>query len=319
MYPHVKALLVIVVLLFIAGVVYLLRNHVPDMSWGGDTPEVVEPDNGGGGDVPPVDGGEDPVAPAPPVSTDPAVRAKLQKVAEANRLLTDGDLIEARAMAEGIVADPELEPYGEVWRQAVDVISRVNTIYLTTDAPCPEKVSYTVASGDNLVNIARRLGVTVGSIKRSNGIPEEKDVIFPGQVLKIFKADWNLHADKDAYVLIVRNGKRIVKVYNVGIGKQDRTPVGVFMIENRIKEPAWTPPGRNVPFGHPDNVLGTRWMGLKPVEGTNPNLRGYGIHGTWEPESIGHAASNGCIRMRNPEVEELYDIVPEGIRVTIEE
>jgi len=47
-------------------------------------------------------------------------------------------------------------------------------------------------------------------------------------------------------------------------------------------------------------------------------LTGYGIHGTWEPETVGSAVSKGCIRMLNTDVEELFDIVPVGTAVTIE-
>ena len=109
-------------------------------------------------------------------------------------------------------------------------------------------------------------------------------------------------------------------MYSVGIGRQGRTPTGTFKVASRIREPDWdspTPRGK-IPFGDKDNVLGTRWMQLKPTGNTNQNLRGYGIHGTWQPESIGHSLSNGCIRMKNRDVEELFSIVPLGTPVTIE-
>jgi len=48
-------------------------------------------------------------------------------------------------------------------------------------------------------------------------------------------------------------------------------------------------------------------------------VRGYGIHGTWEPETIGKAASAGCIRLLNSEIEELFNLVPLGTEVTIAE
>ena len=55
----------------------------------------------------------------------------------------------------------------------------------------------------------------------------------------------------------------------------------------------------------------------KISDGTN---EGYGIHGTQEPESIGTASSLGCLRMRNEDVEELYDFIPDNkIKVTIED
>ena len=59
------------------------------------------------------------------------------------------------------------------------------------------------------------------------------------------------------------------------------------------------------------NPLGTRWIGL--------SRKGYGIHGTNNPRSIGRRASHGCIRMRNRDVEELFEMVAVGDRVEISE
>ena len=58
-----------------------------------------------------------------------------------------------------------------------------------------------------------------------------------------------------------------------------------------------------IPPGDPRNELGTRWIGFEPTNGS------YGIHGTIAPESIGKAVGNGCVRMLNEDVEELYDLV----------
>jgi len=58
-----------------------------------------------------------------------------------------------------------------------------------------------------------------------------------------------------------------------------------------------------------DNPLGTRWMGL--------NLKGFGIHGTNVPSSIGKAASHGCVRMAKRDLEELFELVEVGDVVVI--
>jgi len=78
------------------------------------------------------------------------------------------------------------------------------------------------------------------------------------------------------------------------------------------EKPEWFRPGGGViPYGDPGNLLGTRWMAI--------DSPGYGIHGTWEPETIGKQLSAGCIRMLNRDVEELYTIVPVGTPVKIVE
>jgi lipoprotein-anchoring transpeptidase ErfK/SrfK len=103
------------------------------------------------------------------------------------------------------------------------------------------------------------------------------------------------------------------------VGRQGRTPSGTFKIAGKTLEPEWYYNGKTIPYGDKRNVLGTRWMALKPIKGTDPNLRGYGIHGTWMPETVGTQCSNGCIRMRNKEVEELFSILPYGTEIVIKD
>jgi L,D-transpeptidase ErfK/SrfK len=97
---------------------------------------------------------------------------------------------------------------------------------------------------------------------------------------------------------------RLVKVYSIAVGKHSTpSPNGSFHIVSRVVKPTWYQPGKVVPSG-PANPLGTRWMGL--------GYKGYGIHGTNRPRSIGKAASHGCIRMRNQDVEDLFERVEVG-------
>jgi len=109
--------------------------------------------------------------------------------------------------------------------------------------------------------------------------------------------------------LVLLNGDAIVKIYDVAVGKASTpSPEGEFRIINRIPNPAWYSPGKVVAPGK-GNPLGTRWMGL--------SARGYGIHGTNAPKSIGKAASHGCIRMRAADLEELFELVSIGVVVEI--
>jgi lipoprotein-anchoring transpeptidase ErfK/SrfK len=109
--------------------------------------------------------------------------------------------------------------------------------------------------------------------------------------------------------LAVLEGERVVKIYRTAVGAPaSPSPTGSFTIVNQIEDPTWYTKGRTVPPGKA-NPLGTRWMGL--------SKKGYGIHGTNVPSSIGHNASHGCIRMRNRDVEELFTIVAVGDRVEL--
>lgn len=96
----------------------------------------------------------------------------------------------------------------------------------------------------------------------------------------------------------------VVKVYDTAVGKPATpSPAGEFTVMHRIPHPTWYGHKTPVPPGK-DNPLGTRWIGL--------SVKGYGIHGTNKPKSIGSAASKGCIRMRNQDVEELFEMVGVG-------
>jgi L,D-transpeptidase catalytic domain len=113
---------------------------------------------------------------------------------------------------------------------------------------------------------------------------------------------------KDRKLALVENGQ-IRKIYKVGVGKPSTpSPMGTFTIERRVANPVYQHDGKTVQPG-PGNPVGTRWMGL--------NIRGYGIHGTNAPESIGKAASHGCIRMAKADLEELYELVAVGDTVEL--
>ena len=107
------------------------------------------------------------------------------------------------------------------------------------------------------------------------------------------------------------DGNIKVAVYHLGLGKVSTpTPTGYYQIRTKEINPPWIDPSDpeyEVPSG-PDNPLGYRWM---EIQGN------YGIHGTNRPESIGGYVSNGCIRMREADVETLFDAVEVGTPVEI--
>jgi lipoprotein-anchoring transpeptidase ErfK/SrfK len=109
-------------------------------------------------------------------------------------------------------------------------------------------------------------------------------------------------------IALLEDGK-VLKVYSVAVGKKSTpSPSGTFHIASHVVNPTYTHEGKVVGPG-PANPVGTRWMSL--------GYKGYGLHGTNHPESIGHAASHGCIRMRNHDVEELFELVHVGDEVDL--
>ncbi len=112
----------------------------------------------------------------------------------------------------------------------------------------------------------------------------------------------------DRKLAVLEDG-RVLRVFRVAVGaKVSNSPTGEFEIINRVVNPAYYHPGTVIAPGK-DNPVGTRWIGL--------NKKGYGIHGTNEPWSIGKAASHGCIRLRNRDVEQLFTILRVGDTVEI--
>jgi lipoprotein-anchoring transpeptidase ErfK/SrfK len=113
------------------------------------------------------------------------------------------------------------------------------------------------------------------------------------------------------------NGK-LIKRYVVGLGVNGKTPIGTFRTVVHQTNPDWTPPGGGIiKFGDPRNVLGTRWMSIQ--DPARSEIQGFGIHGTPLRDSIGADTSNGCVRMLNEEVEELFMLIPRGTEVVISE
>src|SRR5579863_7735336 len=112
----------------------------------------------------------------------------------------------------------------------------------------------------------------------------------------------------DRKLAVIEDGT-VKKVYPVAVGKGSApSPTGTFLIVDRVTNPTYYHAGKVVTPG-PHNPLGTRWMGLSE--------KGYGIHGTNAPKSIGHAASHGCIRMARPDLEELFSQVRVGDAIVI--
>jgi L,D-transpeptidase ErfK/SrfK len=107
----------------------------------------------------------------------------------------------------------------------------------------------------------------------------------------------------DRKLALIEN-EAVVRVFDVAVGAPESpSPVGAFTIVSRVMNPTYYHPGKVIAPGAA-NPIGTRWIGLSE--------KGFGIHGTDDPKSIGHAWSHGCIRLRNADVEKLFERVRGG-------
>jgi lipoprotein-anchoring transpeptidase ErfK/SrfK len=109
--------------------------------------------------------------------------------------------------------------------------------------------------------------------------------------------------------LALLEGDRVIKVYDVAVGAPvSPSPSGDFQIVQRLENPTYYKPGVVIGPGV-QNPLGPRWIGL--------NVKGFGIHGTNRPDSIGKNASLGCIRLRNQDIKDLFARVQVGDHVSL--
>lgn len=136
-----------------------------------------------------------------------------------------------------------------------------------------------------------------GGSPKSEALSADKGGFPPGEQ-PYFTEPFEIVVDKKVHRLAVVSGNIIVRSYAVGLGG-DHTPEGHFSITDKVVNPN----------GKDNGEFGSRGMQLSDTN--------YAIHGTNEPDSIGKDESKGCVRMGKKDVEELFDLVPKGTKVTI--
>lgn len=178
-------------------------------------------------------------------------------------------------------------------------------------------------AGDSLIAIRARvlaahprMLLCTGLIARSNELRDEA-AIRPGDVLRIPTDAAHILVDISAMWALYMLGDEVAAAWEVGVGK-DASPTrpGVYTVGLKQKDPMWSPVGRTpVPYGDPQNPLGTRWMAWYEA-GKNTSL---GFHGTNDERGVGQRVSDGCVRMRNQDVEALFEILPKDAPVQVQQ
>lgn len=198
---------------------------------------------------------------------------------------------------------PEVPHSSQIQKKIWELNMRV----LFSPSLTPDSFLYEVKFGDTLNSIAKKFNTTTDLIMRANNLSNTN--IKTGMRLKVQNSKFSISVDKSENTLALKANDQVIKIYNVATGSNNSTPIGVFKIVNKLINPPWYTEKGIIPSQSPENILGTRWLGLSAT--------GYGIHGTTDPKTIGSQCTLGCVRMLNEEVEELYSIVPVGTEVTI--
>lgn len=136
-----------------------------------------------------------------------------------------------------------------------------------------------------------------------------------------------IHVYPDEFFLYLMLNDGLAIRYGIGVGRAGLYHSGLFTVARKAEWPSWRPtkamirrdPDSYARFadglpGGPDNPLGARALYLYDAAGRDTYLR---IHGTNAPGTIGSAVSNGCARLVNDHVIDLYDRVPVGTQVTL--
>jgi lipoprotein-anchoring transpeptidase ErfK/SrfK len=146
--------------------------------------------------------------------------------------------------------------------------------------------------------------------------PLERQVVFfrttepPGSIV--------VHTN-ERFLYLVQENNRAMR-YGIGVGRDGFQWAGQHKISRKQEWPDWRPPPEMIerqPYlprfmaGGPGNPMGARALYIGQTI--------YRIHGTNQPQTIGHAVSSGCFRLVNGDIIDLYDRVPVGTRIVVKQ
>ncbi|MBA3313256.1 MAG: L,D-transpeptidase family protein [Planctomycetota bacterium] len=175
--------------------------------------------------------------------------------------------------------------------------------------------AYEVQPAEQIRIFARQYSVPWEYLVRLNRI-EDPSRIQAGQQLKVIKGPFSAVVSLSDFTLTIHAHGYYVRRYPVGVGKDGSTPIGAFHVVLKEFDPKYYgSDGVVMEREDPANPLGERWIGLDDGSGQPTS---YGIHGTIDPGSIGKAESRGCVRLRNEDVAEVYDLLGVGSEVIIQ-
>lgn len=249
-------------------------------------------------------------------------------MARAQRLMESGELLAARELLNPAVVSGTLP--ADQQRSAMQLQAQLNHTLVFSSRRFPGDPwidSYVVKPGDMLQKICPPYNMTARFVLRINGIPDARR-LRSNSTIKLVKGPFHAIVTKSAFTMDLYlggpggPGSLYVCTFPVGLGQDDSTPTGKWMVENgkKLLKPKYYDPrggGVTIEAGDPSNPLGDYWIGLAGTDGEAVGRLSYGIHGTIEPDSIGKMSSMGCIRMRNEDVAVVYEMLIEGKSIVI--
>ncbi|MFZ2148313.1 MAG: L,D-transpeptidase family protein [Sedimentisphaerales bacterium] len=177
--------------------------------------------------------------------------------------------------------------------------------------------SYLVKSGDLLSTIAKRFNVPWEILLEINKI-SRPEALQAGDQIKVISGPFHAKVYRSTFTMDLYLQDTFVRSFRVGLGKPgSETPTGLWRVKTggKLEKPVWKNPldGKTYHPEDPDYPLGSRWIGLEGLKGAAKDRTGFAIHGTKDPEQIGTADSQGCIRLHNGDAILIYKLFEEGL------
>jgi LysM repeat protein len=176
--------------------------------------------------------------------------------------------------------------------------------------------TYRVKPGELLSTIGRQFKIPYEILMEINKIGSP-GALQAGQTIKVINGPFHVRVYRSTFTMDLYLQNTFVRSFPVGLGKPGmETPTGLWVVKEggKLIAPTWTDPisGKTYESEDPDYPLGSRWIGLEGLKGEAVGRTGFAIHGTKDPNEIGIAGSQGCIRLHNGNAILVYNLLAPG-------
>lgn len=272
-------------------------------------------------------GGATPPTPPGPGSSIPPTGSTgdmTSLIAEGDRKARSSDLVGARAAYSKALANPKTAKGDQdALRSKMTTINQDLIFSAKVYPGDPMIEEYSVEAGDGLQKIAKKRNLVTDwrLIERVNKADSSKLKV--GQKLKLVRGPFHAVVHKSDYRLDLywgapKSPEDWIYVRSIKVGLGEKTPTGDFTLKPGSKQinPPWTNPvtGEKFAADNPKNPIGEHWIGIQG-EGDASKYKGFGLHGTVEPDSIGQSKSMGCVRMLADDVALVYELLMDPMSV----
>ena len=260
-------------------------------------------------------------------ASEPDAAAALKLYERGQKLVDAGKLIEARTVVSEALFTNRLPAAKAAAARKLLTSLAENTLFSPGLGPAdPYVFRYTVKAADRLSLVERKLKLHVPTriLVKINRL-ESANMIRAGQTLKMIKGPYHAVISLSNFTMdmyLKREGLPyiFIKRVPVGVGKQGTTPIGSWRVGlgKKMIKPPWNPPPNSerrgtILYGQPGYAFGKKglWIGLEGTDRKTRSMKGYGLHSTDEPNSVGTEVSLGCIRLRDDDMELAFSLLYE--------